>query len=274
MSSSTGVVVVTGAGGMGTAIARRIGSGSTVVLADCDEGALSSATRTLMDSGYDVVTRLADVADEDAVESLAAEAADLGRVTAVVHTAGVSPGQASVQRILEVNLLGVALVLDAFGPVIEPAGAGVVIASMSGAMVQLDPDVEASLMSTPTDRLLSLPRLGHEDVPDEVTAYRVAKRANQLRVRSASLVWGRRGARVNTVSPGVISTRMGLAELGGANGDRMREMISASGTGRIGTPDDIAAAVDFLTGPHSTFITGTDLLVDGGVIASRSTARR
>jgi NAD(P)-dependent dehydrogenase (short-subunit alcohol dehydrogenase family) len=274
MTTTAGVLVVTGSGGMGTAVVRRIGSGSTVVLVDCDAGVLSSAARSLSGAGYDVVEHVADISDEDAVEELAAAAARRGRITAVVHTAGVSPVQAPVERILEVDLLGVALVLDAFGSVVGPGAAGVVIASMSGAMARLDPDLEALLVDTPTDELLALPQLRPGGVPDAVTAYRIAKRANQLRVRSASLVWGRRGARVNSVSPGVISTPMGAAELAGPNGDSMRAMIAGSGTGRVGTPDDIAAAVEFLTGPTSTFVTGTDLLVDGGVVASRSTTRR
>lgn len=274
MTAAAGVVVVTGSGGIGTAIARRIGPGSTVMLVDDDEKVLAAAAARISSEGHDVVEHLADISEKGAVQALADGAAERGPITAMVHTAGVSPVQASVERILEVDLLGVALVLDAFGSVIAPGGAGVVIASMSGAMAQLDTELEALLVGTPTDELLALPQLRPDTVPDGVTAYRLAKRANQLRVRSASLTWGRRGARVNTVSPGVISTPMGAAELAGPNGNSMRAMISGSGTGRVGTPDDIAAAVEFLTGPHSTFVTGTDLLVDGGVVAARTTGRR
>jgi NAD(P)-dependent dehydrogenase (short-subunit alcohol dehydrogenase family) len=183
----------------------------------------------------------------------------------------VSPVQASVDAIMRVDLLGTALMLDAFGEVISPGGAGVFIASMAGTMASLDPDFEARLATTPTDQLLALGGLSGGAVMDPGTAYAVAKRANQLRVRAASLLWGRRGARVNSLSPGIIATSMGAAELDGPHGEIMRAMIAASGTGRIGTPEDIAGAVNFLIGDDAGFITGTDLLVDGGVIASLRT---
>jgi NAD(P)-dependent dehydrogenase (short-subunit alcohol dehydrogenase family) len=194
-------------------------------------------------------------------------------VTAVVHTAGVSPVQASVDAIMRVDLLGTALMLDAFGDVIGHGGAGVFISSMAGTMAALDPDFEVRLATTPTGQLLALAELSAGAISDSGTAYAIAKRANQVRVRAASLSWGRRGARVNSISPGVISTPMGAAELDGPHGEIMRAMIAASGTGRIGTPEDIAGAAIFLIGSDAGFITGTDLLVDGGVIASVLTPR-
>jgi NAD(P)-dependent dehydrogenase (short-subunit alcohol dehydrogenase family) len=193
---------------------------------------------------------------------------EMGRVDVLVHTAGLSPVQASVGAILRVDLLGTALVLDAFALAIAPGGAGVFVASMAGTMFPQDPDLERRLATTPTAALLNLPELSEGAISDQGSAYGLAKRANQVRVRAASVQWGRRRARVNSISPGVISTSMGAAELEGANGEFMRSMVAGSGTGRIGTPDDIAAAAEFLTGPQSTFITGTDLLVDGGVVAS------
>ena len=216
---------------------------------------------------------LVDVSDKDSVEALAADAAARGSVTAVVHTAGVSPVQAPVDAIMRVDLLGTALMLDAFGEVISPGGAGVFISSMAGTMTSLDPGFELRLATTPTDALLDLAELAPGAIPDSGTAYGTAKRANQVRVRAASLAWGQRGARVNSLSPGVICTPMGAAELDGPSGDIMRAMIAASGTGRIGTPEDIAGVVDFLIGHDAGFITGTDVLVDGGVIASVLTPR-
>jgi NAD(P)-dependent dehydrogenase (short-subunit alcohol dehydrogenase family) len=160
--------------------------------------------------------------------------------------------------------------LDEFGAVIAQGGAGVVIASMAGTMAagQLPPEAEGALALTPADQLPSLPFLSSAAVPNPGAAYGIAKRANQLRVQAASLTWGKRGARVNSISPGVISTPMGQAELSGESGAMMQGMIDVSGTGRIGTPSDIAEAAAFLLGPSASFITGTDLLVDGGVIAA------
>ena len=272
MTGPRGVIVITGAGGMGTAIARRIGSGSTVVLADFDEPLLESACAPLAAAGFDVVARAVDVSRQDSVEALAADAAGRGPVSAVVHTAGLSPVQASADAILRVDLLGTALMLDAFGEVIESGGAGVFIASMAGTMASLDPGFEHRLATTPSGDLMELADLSPVAVPDPATAYVVAKRANQVRVRAAALAWGRRGARVNTISPGVIATPMGVSELEGPSGQAMRAMVAGSGTGRVGTPEDIAGVVDFLIGPHASFITGTDVLVDGGVVAGLGAA--
>jgi NAD(P)-dependent dehydrogenase (short-subunit alcohol dehydrogenase family) len=268
MGSPGRVVVVTGIGGMGLAIARRLGSGSTLVLADVNDDALRSVADELRAEGHQVVERVTDVSDVTSVGALATEAANLGRVEVLVHTAGVSPVQAPVEAVLRVDLLGTALMLDAFAPVIAPGGAAVFIASMAGTMAPHQPDLEMRLATTPTADLLDLPELSADVIPDPGTAYMMAKRANQVRVRAAALVWGHRQARVNSISPGVISTPMGNVELSGPSGEFMRAMVNGSPTGRLGTPHDIASAVEFLVGPQSSFITGTDLLVDGGVVAA------
>ena len=268
MSNGDRVVVVTGLGGMGLAVARRLGPGSTVLLADVDAVTLGTAAGVLRAEGQQVVEQVTDVSDPASVTALASAAREAGRVDVLVHTAGLSPVQASIGAILRVDLVGTALVLDAFAPVIAAGGAGVVVASMAGTLFPQDPDLERRLATTPTAALLDLPELAVGTIADPGSAYGLAKRANQLRVRAASLPWGRRGARVNSISPGIISTPMGAAELDGPSGEFMRSLIAGSGTGRLGTPDDIAAAAAFLTGPQSTFITGTDLLVDGGAVAS------
>ncbi|HEX4218643.1 MAG TPA: SDR family oxidoreductase [Acidimicrobiales bacterium] len=262
------VIVVTGIGGMGLAIARRLGSRSTLVLADVKEAALSSAAEELRGEGYDVVEQVTDVSDEKSVAALADVASNLGRVDVLAHTAGLSPVQAPVDAILRVDLRGTALMLDAFASVIAPGGAGVFIASMAGTMHPHDADLDTRLATTPTADLLDLPELSASIITDPGTAYMIAKRANQARVRTGALVWGRRGARVNSISPGIIATPMGNLELGGPSGEVMRALVAGSPTGRVGTPHDIASAVEFLVGPQSSFITGTDLLVDGGVVAS------
>jgi NAD(P)-dependent dehydrogenase (short-subunit alcohol dehydrogenase family) len=268
MSEGGRVVVVTGLGGMGLAVARRLGPGSTLLLADVNSATLGEAADALRAEGQRVVEQETDVSDERSVAALASAAMEMGRVDVLVHTAGLSPVQASVEEILRVDLLGTALVLDAFALAIAPGGAGVVVASMAGTMFPQEADLERRLATTPTATLLDLPELSEGAIADQGYAYGLAKRANQVRVRAASVGWGRRGARVNSISPGVISTSMGTAELEGTSGQFMRSMVARSGTGRIGTPDDIAAAAEFLAGPQSTFITGTDLLVDGGVVAS------
>jgi len=254
---------------MGKSIARRLGSGKAVLLADFNDNALAAAAAELRADGYTVHTRTVDVSDTDSVSSLAATADELGPVVQVAHTAGLSPTQAQSAAILAVDLLGAALVLDAFGRIIAPGGAGVVIASMAGqTSTPLAPEQEHQLAVTPSADLVALSFVTAEALPDPGQAYGVAKRVNQLRVQAASSVWGARGARINSVSPGIISTPMGQQELDGPSGIYMRAMIEASGAKRLGTPDDITAAVAFLLGPDSTFITGVDLLVDGGVIAA------
>ena len=268
------IIVVIGVGGMGKSIARRLGSGKTLLLADFNEQALSAAAAELRTDGFDVHTQTVDVSDAQSVAALAEAAAGLGPVAQIAHTAGLSPTQAPSAAILAVDLLGVALVLEAFGGIIAPGGAAVVIASMAGqTSAPMTPEQEHQLAVTPVAELASLPFISAQALPDPGQAYGVAKRANQLRVQAASSSWGSRGARINSVSPGIISTPMGQQELDGPSGVYMRAMIAASGARRLGTPDDITAAVAFLLGPDSTFITGIDLLVDGGVIAALRSGR-
>ena len=269
-SSDKEVLVVVGTGGMGLSTARRVGAGRVIMLADINQSGLEAAADALSTDGHQVMTQQVDVTSRASVAAAADVADSSGRVTAVVHTAGLSPQQASADAVLAVDLLGVALTLDGFGRVIEPGGAGVVIASMAAHMYPaLDPDVQRLLAETPTDELLSLDACSA--ITDSRHAYPFAKRANQIRVAAAASAWGLRGARINCISPGVISTAMGRLELSGESGGLMQAMVDNAGVRRIGTPDDIAAAAEFLLGPAAGFITGVDLLVDGGVIAAIQT---
>jgi NAD(P)-dependent dehydrogenase (short-subunit alcohol dehydrogenase family) len=261
------VLVVVGVGGMGQAIALRLGSGKTVLLADYNDETLQAVAASLSGDGYQVQARSVDVASAESVGALAREAAKLGSVTQVAHTAGLSPSQVPTAAILAVDLVGVALVLDEFANVIAPGGAGVVIASMAGHLFPpLTPEQERAVTTTPAQELLALPFISELTEPG--MAYGVAKRANHIQVQAAAKVWGERGARINSISPGIISTPMGQHELGSPLGDGMRAMIAASAAQRVGTPHDIAAAAAFLLGPDASFITGADLLVDGGVTAA------
>ncbi|MFD4011774.1 SDR family oxidoreductase [Streptomyces albidoflavus] len=267
------VVVVIGVGGMGEAIARRQGPGNRLLLADFDEATLAAVAERLRGQGHEVVTQAVDVSSASSVTALAEAAAGLGPVTQVVHTAGLSPVQASPAAVLRVDLLGTALVVEEFGHVVAPGGAGVVIASMAGHMLRtpLTAEQESALAHTPAGELLRLPFADPEALGQG--AYGLAKYGNRLRVQAASAAWGARGARINSVSPGVIATPMGQQELDGVSGRTMRAMVAASGTGRLGTPEDIAEAAAFLLGPGASFITGNDLLVDGGVVAALRSGR-
>jgi NAD(P)-dependent dehydrogenase (short-subunit alcohol dehydrogenase family) len=269
-SSDKDVLVIIGAGGMGLSIARRVGLGRVIVLADISESGLETAAEGLSADGHHVVTKQVDVTSRASVAAVADLAASAGRVTSVVHTAGLSPQQAPADAVLAVDLLGVALTIDEFGRVIEPGGAAVVIASMAAHMQPaLDADVQRQLAETPTDELLNLAVC--TAITDSRLAYPFAKRANQIRVAAAASAWGQRGARINSISPGVISTAMGRLELSGESGGLMQAMVDNAGVRRMGSPEDIAAATEFLLGPSATFITGIDLLVDGGVVAAIQT---
>lgn len=261
------VLVIVGVGGMGAAIARRCGAGRTIVLADIDAAGLETAAAGLTDDGHRVLTCEVDVTVRSSVAAVAEEAAAAGKVTAVAHTAGLSPQQASTEAVLAVDLLGVALSIDEFGAVMAPGSAAVVIASMAGHMLPpLDAELERQLATLPAEQLLGLDAC--RSIDSSQMAYPFAKRANHIRVAAAAKTWGQRGARINSISPGVISTAMGRLELASESGTLMRAMVDNSGLRRLGTPDDIAAAAEFLLGPSSSFVTGTDLLVDGGVIGA------
>jgi NAD(P)-dependent dehydrogenase (short-subunit alcohol dehydrogenase family) len=266
MTDQPDVVVVTGAGGMGLAVARRIGSGRTVILADAFPAPLERGVAALSDEGYAVRGVQTDIADAEAVVQLAATSAAEGRLAAVVHTAGVSAATATVDQIMRVDLAGTAHVIDAFTPVASRGTSLVCIASMAGHYATLNPADELLLATAPTADLLTLDVVTTAG-QDRIAAYILAKRANHVRVQAAALAWNRRGARINTVSPGVIATAMARAEQQSSSGGHMMAMLDACGAGRPGTPAEIAEVVAFLTGPGAHYMTGTDVLIDGGQAA-------
>jgi NAD(P)-dependent dehydrogenase (short-subunit alcohol dehydrogenase family) len=210
-----------------------------------------------------------DASSGQAVDALVQKAIGLGEVTGLIHAAGVSPSQASAATVLKVDLYGTALVLEEFGNIISQGGAGVVIASQSGhRLPALTAEQNKALATTPVEELLSLAFLQPDQIQDSLHAYQIAKRGNSLRVMAEAVRWGKRGARVNTISPGIIMTPLAKDELTGPRGAGYRRMIAGSAAGRAGTPDEVAAVAALLMGPEGGFITGSDFLMDGGVTAA------
>lgn len=262
------VTVVIGAGSIGQAIARRVSAGKQVLLADLKQENADAAAKVLSDAGFEVSTAVVDVSSRSSVEALVKMATSLGDVTGVIHAAGVSPSQAPPATILLVDLYGTALVLELFGEVIAPGGSGVVIASQSGhRLPALTAEQDKALAVTPVEELLALDMLQPDKVTDPLNAYQISKRANSLRVMAQAIRWGKRGARVNTISPGIIFTPLARDELSGPRGEGYRRMIESSAAKRGGTPDEVGAVGALLMGPEGTFITGSDILMDGGVTA-------
>jgi NAD(P)-dependent dehydrogenase (short-subunit alcohol dehydrogenase family) len=263
------VVVVIGAGSIGQAIARRVSTGKRVLLADLQPENADAATEVMRDAGFDVTTTVTDVSSRESVRALVETATGLGDITGLIHAAGVSPSQASPATILAVDLYGTAVVLDELGSVIAPGGAGVVIASQSGHRLgALTTTENTALATTPVDELLQLPMLQPDRVTDPLHAYQLAKRGNSLRVMAEAVRWGKRGARINTISPGIVFTPLARDELRGPRGEGYRRMIELCPAGRGGTPDEIGTVGALLMGRDGAFITGSDFLVDGGVTAS------
>ena len=263
------VTVLIGAGSIGVAIARRVCAGKHILLAELKKENAEAAAAVLGNAGFAVSTATVDVSSRQAVKDLAEKAATIGEVTGLIHAAGVSPSQASPQVILAVDMYGTALVLEEFGNIIACGGAGVVIASQSGHRLgALTGEQNKLLATTPADQLLSLPMLQLDQVKDSLHAYQLAKRGNALRVMAEAVRWGKRGARINTISPGIIITPLAKDELNGPRGEGYRRMIELCPVGRAGTPDEVAHVAALLMGPEGAFITGSDFLMDGGVTSS------
>jgi NAD(P)-dependent dehydrogenase (short-subunit alcohol dehydrogenase family) len=263
------VIVVIGPGQIGLAIARRIGAGKHLVLADRNPENAKVAADVLSNVGYEASIVTVDVSSRKDVHGLIDAATARGNVTGVIHAAGVSPTQASPATILRVDLYGTALILEEFGNVMASAGAGVVISSQSGhRLPPLTVEQNRALATTPAEELLALPFLQPDQVKDSLHAYQVAKRGNSLRVMAEAVRWGKRGARVNTISPGIIVTPLAKDELAGPRGPGYRRMIEVCAAGRAGTPDEVATVAALLMGPDGGFVTGSDFLMDGGVTAA------
>ena len=263
------VIVLIGAGSIGQAIARRVSAGKHLLLADLRQENVDAAAKVLSEAGFEISTAVVDVSSRPSVHALVEMATAIGPVTGVIHAAGVSPSQATPATILKVDLYGTAVVLEEFGNVIARGGSAVVIASQSGHRLgALTAEQNKALATTPADELLSLTFLQPDQITDPLHAYQVSKRGNSLRVMAEAVRWGKRGARVNTISPGIIITPLAKDELNGPRGEGYRRMIGISAAGRAGTPDEVGNVAALLMGTDGGFITGSDFLMDGGVTAA------
>ncbi|SEO94545.1 SDR family oxidoreductase [Mucilaginibacter sp. OK283] len=263
------VIVVIGAGSIGQAIARRVSAGKHILLADLKQENGDAAAKVLSEAGFEVSTTTVDISSRMSIQALVEKATLIGSITGLIQAAGVSPSQASPSTILHVDLYGNAVVLEEFGKVIASGGSGVVIASQSGhRLPALTPEQDKALATTPADELLSLDFLQPAQVKDSLHAYQLSKRGNSLRVMAEAVTWGKRGARINAISPGIIITPLAKDELSGPRGEGYRKMIDISAVGRAGTPDEIGSVGALLMGQDGAFITGSDFLMDGGVTAA------
>ena len=262
------VVALLGAGSMGTAIVRRIGAGKKILLGDISVKALERVSDDFRRCGYDVETIQVNALQKESVEAFAQKAAELGSVMYFIDTAGASPNQAKPEHIVDLDMVGTGYAIDAFGDVMAEGGAGLIISSQAAYMYPIPNDIELQLVNTPTEQLKDVKFIREVALKDSGLAYMIAKRMNHLQAqRAAATSWGQRRARINTISPGIIVTPLAYDEFN-ANGEGYQAMIDASAARRTGTSDEIAEAAAFLPGEHARFITGTDLLIDGGVIAS------
>lgn len=263
------VMIVVGAGQILLAIARRMGYGKQILLGDKSEGNAKAIGKVLEEAGFDVTTTVMDLSDRASIQAMVKKATSMGPVKYLVNGAGVSPSQASIEKILKVDLYGTAVLLEEVGKVIEEGGAGIVISSQSGfRMKQLTPEEDRQLALTPTEELLDLPLLAEENIETTLQAYQLAKRCNEKRVMGESVKWGARGARLNDIAPGIIVTPLALDEFNGIRGDFYKNMFAKSPAGRPGTADEVADVAELLMSDRAQLITGATFLVDGGATAS------
>lgn len=267
MSDKKEVVVLVGAGSIGQAIARRVGAGRHVVLGDLRQENADAAAKILEDAGFETSTVVVDISSRESILSLISHAQGFGSVVNVINAAGVSPSQASVSAILKVDLYGTAVLLEEFGKIIAAGGSGVVISSQSGHRLgALSEEENTALATSPAEELLTLPFL--LAITDTLKAYQYSKRCNSLRVMYEATRWGWREATINAISPGVIITPLAKDELRGPRGEGYRTMLAKSPAGRAGTPDEVGELAEFLMSKRGRFISGSDILIDGGTTAS------
>lgn len=263
------VVILTGAGQIGMAIARRTGFGKKIVIGDKSIANAETISKIMNDAGFDTLPMEMDLSLRESILNLIAEAQKHGEISALINAAGVSPSQAPIEAILKVDLYGTAVLLEEVGKVIKSGGVGVTISSQSGfRMPALTPEQDELLATTPTEELLQLEMLRPENIRDTLHAYQMAKRCNEKRVMAESVKWGERGARLNDIAPGIIVTPLAIDEFNGPRGDFYKNMFAKCPAGRPGTADEVANVAELLMSPAGAFITGSTILIDGGATAS------
>ena len=261
---NTEVMLLIGAGQIGMAIARRMGYGKKIVVGDRTQKNAESVSRILNEAGFDTSPVEMDLSSRESILNMIAEAQKFGEISMLVNAAGVSPSQAPIETILRVDLYGTALLLEEVGKVIGCGGVGVTISSQSGhRMPALTPEEDELLATTPTDALLALDMLQPDRIRDTLHAYQMAKRCNVKRVMAEAVKWGERGARVNSISPGIIVTPLAIDEFNGPRGEFYKNMFAKCPAGRPGTADEVANVAELLMSDRGAFITGTDFLIDG-----------
>lgn len=267
--SKKDVMLWIGAGQIGMAIARRMGYGMKIVIGDYNTDNAAKISEIMNNAGFDTTTMKVDLSSREDIKNFIAEGRKYGDIKMLVNSAGVSPSQASIEQILKVDLYGTAVLLEEVGKVIAGRGVGVTISSQSGKrMPQLTPEQDEQLACTPTEELLSLDILNPENIKDTLHAYQLAKRCNEKRVMFESVRWGERGARINSISPGIIVTPLAIDEFNGIRGDFYKNMFAKCPAGRPGTADEVANVAELLMSDKGAFITGTDFMCDGGATAS------
>lgn len=263
------VMILTGAGQIGMAIARRMGYGKKIVIGDKNPDNAQAVAKIMNDAGYDADAVEMDLSSRESIKNLIVKAQEYGDITMLVNAAGVSPSQAPVEAILKVDLYGTAVLLEEVGKVIREGGVGVTISSQSGhRMPALTPEEDEQLACAPAEELLELDILQPENIRDTLHAYQMAKRCNEKRVMAESVKWGEKGARINSISPGIIVTPLAIDEFNGPRGDFYKNMFAKCPAGRPGTADEVANVAELLMSDKGAFITGADFLIDGGATAS------
>lgn len=263
------VILLTGAGQIGLAIARRMGHGKKIVVSDKNINNAQTVTKIMTEAGFDAVAVEADISSRKSILNMIAAAQKYGEIAMLINAAGVSPSQASVETILKVDLYGTAVLLEEVGKVIKAGGTGVTISSQSGhRMAALGAETDEQLAVTPAEELLQLEVLKPANIKDTLNAYQMAKRCNVKRVMAEAIKWGVKGARINSISPGIIVTPLALDEFNGPRGEFYKNMFAKCPAGRPGTADEVANVAELLLSQQGAFITGADFLIDGGATAA------
>lgn len=263
------ILLLIGAGQIGVAIARRMGYGMKIIVGDKNRVHAEMIAKALVESGFDAVSAEVDISKRESIQAVIAKAQSYGEIAMLVNAAGVSPSQAPIEAILKVDLYGTAVLLEEVGKVIKKGGTGVTISSQSGhRMPALSAEDDEKLAMTPSEELLALDILQPEQIRDTLHAYQMAKRCNVKRVMAEAVKWGERGARINSISPGIIVTPLAIDEFNGPRGDFYKNMFAKCPARRPGTADEVANVAELLMRLQGAFITGADFLIDGGATAS------